>query len=176
MADEALKKSRRISMENMDIIKMTPDAKKAAAAAAANKGQHKSAAAANANSSLNKSGLLDEEDFFDFISRFQSKRMDDQRCSLTVPKAGDYPPAPPVQQQQLQNNQNSVNTGAVNKTSSSSTSAAAASSGGAQNKKEGHELMDLIAGVQSSRMNEQRAAVPFLPGLTKAKQPEILQR
>ena len=31
----------------------------------------------------NKSDLLDdEEDFFDFISRFQSKRMDDQRCSL----------------------------------------------------------------------------------------------
>jgi hypothetical protein len=28
--------------------------------------------------SLNKSGLEDEEDFFDFLSRFQSKRMDDQ--------------------------------------------------------------------------------------------------
>ena len=34
----------------------------------------------------NKSDLLDdEEDFFDFITRFQSKRMDDQRCSLAVP-------------------------------------------------------------------------------------------
>ena len=32
----------------------------------------------------NKSGI-EEEDFFDFITRFQSKRMDDQRCSLTVP-------------------------------------------------------------------------------------------
>ena len=32
----------------------------------------------------NKSGI-EEEDFFDFINRFQSKRMDDQRCSLTVP-------------------------------------------------------------------------------------------
>jgi hypothetical protein len=34
--------------------------------------------------SLNKSGLEDEEDFFDFLTRFQSKRMDDQRCSLVV--------------------------------------------------------------------------------------------
>ena len=37
---------------------------------------------------------------------------------------------------------------------------------------------DLIAGVQSHRMNEQRAAVPFLPGLTRSSKqpPEILQR
>ena len=38
--------------------------------------------------SLNKSGLEDEEDFFDFLSRFQSKRMDDQRCSLVVGSSG----------------------------------------------------------------------------------------
>ena len=37
---------------------------------------------------------------------------------------------------------------------------------------------DLIAGVQSHRMNEQRAAVPFLPGLTRSSKqpPELLQR
>jgi hypothetical protein len=28
--------------------------------------------------------LDDEESFFDLLSRFQSKRMDDQRCSLTI--------------------------------------------------------------------------------------------
>ena len=39
--------------------------------------------------SLNKSGLEDEEDFFDFLTRFQSKRMDDQRCSLVVAKKPD---------------------------------------------------------------------------------------
>ena len=38
--------------------------------------------------SLNKSGLEDEEDFFDFLTRFQSKRMDDQRCSLVVGATG----------------------------------------------------------------------------------------
>ena len=63
---------RRKSMEQMDLLKMTPDATKAKTRA-------------GASDNLNKSGLLDEEDFFDFISRFQSKRMDDQRCSLAVP-------------------------------------------------------------------------------------------
>ena len=71
-------------MEHMDLIKMTPDAKKAAAAAAA-ASKKKNTDDKENNSSLNKSGLLDEEDFFDFITRFQSKRMDDQRCSLSVP-------------------------------------------------------------------------------------------
>ena len=39
-------------------------------------------------------------------------------------------------------------------------------------------FVDLIAGVQSHRMNEQRAAVPFLPGLTRSSKqaPELLQR
>merc|ERR1711899_443757 len=63
---------RRKSMEQMDLLKMTPDATKAKTRA-------------GAADNLNKSGLLDEEDFFDFISRFQSKRMDNQRCSLSVP-------------------------------------------------------------------------------------------
>merc|ERR1711936_636325 len=75
-----LKKSRRSSMEHMDLIKMTPDPKKVHAKTSEDKEN---------NSSLNKSGLLDEEDFFDFITRFQSKRMDDQRCSLTVPSTRD---------------------------------------------------------------------------------------
>ncbi len=81
------KKSRRVSMEHMDLIKMTPDAKKAAAAAAADANGRQGSEDKENNGSLNKSGLLDEEDFFDFISRFQSKRMDDQRCSLTVPNS-----------------------------------------------------------------------------------------
>lgn len=38
------------------------------------------------------------------------------------------------------------------------------------------DLLNVIAGVQGQRMNEQRAAMNFLPGLTKSKQPEILQR
>jgi len=56
---------------------MTPDAKKAAEDSKKNNKD-------TDNDKENKSGI-DEEDFFDFITRFQSKRMDDQRCSLTVP-------------------------------------------------------------------------------------------
>lgn len=141
--EEAAKKSRRVSMEQMDLIKMTPDSKKAAAA----------------KEGLNKSGLLDEEDFFDFISRFQSKRMDDQRCSLTLPPPASKPaPAAANVENHAQNNPQPAS-GAVKKVS-----------------KQKDDLMDLIAGVQGHRMNEQRAAVPFLPGLTRSKQPEILQR
>ena len=68
-------------MEHKDLIKMTPDPKKVHAAKTSEDKEN--------NSSLNKSGLLDdEEDFFDFITRFQGKRMDNQRCSLTVPSTG----------------------------------------------------------------------------------------
>ena len=51
-------------MEQMDLIKMTPDAKKAAAAAAASKNKNNKNTDYNDkenNSSLNKSGLLDDE-------------------------------------------------------------------------------------------------------------------
>merc|ERR1719213_456592 len=107
-------------MEQMDLIKMTPDAKKKAAAAAA-ASKKKNTDDKENNSSLNKSGLLDEEDFFDFIPRFQSKRMDDQRCSLTVPSTKDPsngtaprlvpnpaavpPPVPPKKTEPSQNQQ-----------------------------------------------------------------------
>ena len=74
--------ARRSSMEHMDLLKLTPDSKglKPVQGAEMKRGKENS----NSMNSLNRSGLLDEEDFFDFISRFQSKRMDDQRCSLTV--------------------------------------------------------------------------------------------
>ena len=133
--------SRRISMEQMDLLKMTPDAK--ARQQALNGGASKSGAtvsSASPQKEHNKSGLLDEEDFFDFISRFQSKRMDDQRCSLAAPASTAAPAAP------------------------------------APTKKSDGDLLELIAGAQGQRMEEQRATVSFLPGLPRAKQPEILQR
>ena len=84
--------SRRLSMEQMDLLKMTPEvrgnqaAKKNAAAAAAAAGRASIDSPSMSSPAHNKSGLLDdEEDFFDFITRFQSKRMDDQRCTLSVP-------------------------------------------------------------------------------------------
>ena len=90
-ASTANNQARRKSMEQMDLLKMTPDASKAKAS--------KSGASEN----LNKSGLLDEEDFFDFISRFQSKRMDDQRCSLALPPLSK----PSMNSQSIQNSSSS---------------------------------------------------------------------
>ncbi|KAJ9580645.1 hypothetical protein L9F63_024180 [Diploptera punctata] len=64
---------RRKSMEQLDLLKLTPDGKQRRA---------------NANSTgaegTEGDHLDDEESFFDLLSRFQSKRMDDQRCSLTI--------------------------------------------------------------------------------------------
>ena len=62
---------RRESMEQMDLLKLTSDEKQ-------------DGGDGDRSSLNNHSGFLDEEEFFDFISRFQSKRMDDQRCSLNV--------------------------------------------------------------------------------------------
>ena len=99
-ASTANNQARRKSMEQMDLLKMTPDASKAKAS--------KSGVSEN----LNKSGLLDEEDFFDFISRFQSKRMDDQRCSLAVPPLSK----PSMSSQSIQNSSSSQSASKSNST------------------------------------------------------------
>jgi len=171
---EQAKKSRRVSMEQMDLIKMTPDAKKAAQlqAAASNKNRDQNNAGEDKenNGNLNKSGLLDEEDFFDFISRFQSKRMDDQRCSLTLPSSKE-----PT---------SNTNNGAVPKPSNNRQPQPASNGPPhthrlpsyppnapptARKPEQPQQLYDLIG-------QPQQRPVQMLPGLNKAKQPEILQR
>lgn len=61
---------RRQSMEQLDLIKITPDGKRIQ--------EEKNKAAIAANSKAK------EDDFFDMLSRSQSKRMDDQRCSIKI--------------------------------------------------------------------------------------------
>merc|ERR1719412_3516341 len=172
---------------------MTPDVK-------LNARNHEGAEEGEGPDQANKSDLLDdEEDFFDFISRFQSKRMDDQRCSLAVP-----PPSKPSMNNQSTQNSSSNHgskppqshpfsshaefgnkkaaTGQPQSTNVLGGASLQLNSGGAAQpgpfKQQKDELLDLIAGVQSHRMNEQRAAVPFLPGLTRSSKqpPELLQR
>lgn len=62
---------RRQSMEQLDLIKLTPDAKQAA------KQQQQREANGEENENVNA-------DLFDLLHKFQSKRMDDQRCTLKV--------------------------------------------------------------------------------------------
>ncbi|XP_054975195.1 G-protein-signaling modulator 1 isoform X2 [Sorex araneus] len=83
----------------------------------------------------------DEECFFDLLSKFQSSRMDDQRCPLEdgQPGAAEATAAPVLEERMAQ----------PALTASPQT----------------EELFDLIASSQSRRLDDQRASVGSLPGL-----------
>ncbi|EDW38869.1 GL13702 [Drosophila persimilis] len=70
---------RRQSMEQLDLIKITPDGKRL------HEEKQRAASAANKNTKAK------DDDFFEMLSRSQSKRMDDQRCSIKI-----NPNGPPV--------------------------------------------------------------------------------
>ncbi|CAG9862791.1 unnamed protein product [Phyllotreta striolata] len=60
---------RRESMEQLSLIKLTPDGKRSGSSIPQKPAQP---------------AKTDDDSFFELLSRFQSKRMDDQRCSLTI--------------------------------------------------------------------------------------------
>ncbi|XP_067617458.1 G-protein-signaling modulator 2 [Eurosta solidaginis] len=72
---------RRQSMEQLDLIKITPDGKHAAQQQVNDHDEEK----CTKKGVTNKTKVHDE-DFFDLLSRSQSKRMDDQRCSIKIAK------------------------------------------------------------------------------------------
>lgn len=82
----------------------------------------------------NKPAKTNEEDFFEFLRKTQSKRMDDQRCTLKAPGSinKDIIRKPLVPQ----NNNNAIQ------------------------KDNRNSLLEMIADLQSERMDEQRAALP----------------
>lgn len=90
-----------------------------------------------------------EEDFFEMLSRTQSKRMDDQRCSLKVigHSQSQQSREPPIRKPLVQ--QNSLP--AMPATSQQST------------KENRTALLEMIADLQSERMDEQRAQLPQVP-------------
>ncbi|XP_058528362.1 G-protein-signaling modulator 1 isoform X3 [Ochotona princeps] len=81
----------------------------------------------------------DEECFFDLLSKFQSSRMDDQRCPLEEGQAAEATAAPATEERGAQ----------PSVTASPQT----------------EEFFDLIASSQSRRLDDQRASVGSLPGL-----------
>ncbi|XP_075038707.1 G-protein-signaling modulator 2 isoform X1 [Mixophyes fleayi] len=98
-----------------------------------------------------KTAMLDsigDEGFFDLLSRFQSNRMDDQRCSLqdknilSVPTATS-PTTPKSMRKSLSASAVSPHT---------------------------DEFLDLIASSQSRRLDDQRASFSNLPGLRMSQQ------
>ncbi|XP_005625179.1 G-protein-signaling modulator 1 isoform X5 [Canis lupus baileyi] len=91
--------------------------------------------------SIPRAPSSDEECFFDLLSKFQSSRMDDQRCPLEEgqPGAAEATAAPTPEERVAQ----------PSLTASPQT----------------EELLDLIASSQSRRLDDQRASVGSLPGL-----------
>ncbi|KAK7174051.1 hypothetical protein R3I93_003777 [Phoxinus phoxinus] len=83
----------------------------------------------------------DEDCFFDLLSKFQSSRMDDQRCELDEPPDGED--AGGVEENRLNDRID------ASLLSSPQT----------------EELFDLIASSQSRRLDDQRVSVSNLPGL-----------
>ncbi|XP_063865897.1 G-protein-signaling modulator 2-like isoform X6 [Scylla paramamosain] len=150
-AEDNKARTRRKSMENMDLLKK----------------------------SINEESSMDDDSFFELLSRFQSKRMDDQRCTLSIDgnkenhpnqqQKSDRSAAPPASATtQTRDHGGSLSsTGSTNGTTTPSDS-------GANNCGVLEELMESIAGMQSRRMDEQRASLPQLPGLNN--QQVILQR
>ncbi|KAI9524654.1 G-protein-signaling modulator 1 [Dissostichus eleginoides] len=85
----------------------------------------------------------DEDCFFDLLSKFQSSRMDDQRCHFDEPENGD-------------NGEDAANSVAsLNEMKDPSITTSPQT----------EELFDLIANSQSRRLDDQRVNVGNLPGL-----------
>ncbi|XP_073438957.1 G-protein-signaling modulator 2 isoform X2 [Dendrobates tinctorius] len=174
--------SRRHSMENLELVKLTPDkvqnwnseilvkqksllSKPSAKLMFVNRLKGKkfknsaskvlqdASNSSDANRKMSNSqrsaapDSIGDEGFFDLLSRFQSNRMDDQRCNLqgrnlmTVPTATSTPP----------------------KSMRKSLSASAVSP-------RTDEFLDLLASSQSRRLDDQRANFSNLPGLRISQQ------
>lgn len=95
---------------------------------------------------------LNEEDFFELLTRSQSKRMDDQRCSLKIlAKEQKDVPRKPLAPQNVNSNPIAP-------------------------KENRNALLEMIADLQSERMDEQRASLPGLIGRGANQNIDILKR
>lgn len=142
---------RRFSMENMELVKMTPDKKspkctgtkpktgsrlqKAATIAADTDVENRDP---KMNGDMKKqekgaSGNTEEDDFFNLITKFQSRRLDEQRCSFRTNRSVTL------------------------------------DSTGISTSGKADEFLDMVAGIQGSRINDQRAMLPRFPGLNNSK-------
>ncbi|XP_042224876.1 G-protein-signaling modulator 2-like isoform X1 [Homarus americanus] len=195
-AEDAKSRTRRKSMENMDLLKMTPDAKgvlrkyqseDAGIGSLSSDDSHpvngpsfNTSSHADKNTSVNEESSMDDESFFELLSRFQSKRMDDQRCTLSIDSNKENQPEQAQQQVPTHREGGSLSSnGSTNGTTTPSDSGARMELPPQPEIKHDNcgvleELMESIAGMQSRRMDEQRASLPQLPGLNN--QHAILQR
>uniref|UniRef100_A0A182PVU5 S-adenosylmethionine sensor upstream of mTORC1 n=1 Tax=Anopheles epiroticus TaxID=199890 RepID=A0A182PVU5_9DIPT len=131
---------RRQSMEQLDLIKLTPDGKKLAQHNVQENQTSNAQVPPSQPSKVKKSEnsfKSNDEDFFDLLTRSQSKRMDDQRCTLKLTHAESVDSA---RKPLTQHNSNNAPAGKENR----------------------NVLLEMIAHFQSERMDEQRALLPGL--------------
>nr|XP_040234759.2 G-protein-signaling modulator 2 [Anopheles coluzzii] len=131
---------RRQSMEQLDLIKLTPDGKKLAQHNVQENQTSNAQVPPSQPSKVKKSEnsfKSNDEDFFDLLTRSQSKRMDDQRCTLKLTHAESVDSA---RKPLTQHNSNNPPAGKENR----------------------NVLLEMIAHFQSERMDEQRALLPGL--------------
>lgn len=124
---------RRQSMEQLDLIKLTPDGKKQQSVDL----DH----LPSRNNENFPAKPVKEEDFFEMLTRTQSKRMDDQRCTLKAVGSAVGVDKDRKRLALIQQNNN----------------------------KDSKQLLEMIADFQSERMDEQRCEL--LPGWKSNKSP-----
>ncbi|XP_018493859.1 G-protein-signaling modulator 2 [Galendromus occidentalis] len=174
-------KLRRRSMENMDLVKMTPesassDEKKENRKSSLKKRifGHKDDFRLEPGTSRPEVTLEEKDNFLEMLGEFQADRMEDQRCSIAIsqsrkdsvgPRAG--PPPASAKRSALRNRSVSMDTQGLNATASQASTRPRNSLNGVSGPAEIREdLLDLIEGMQSRRMDEQRTSLPSLPGLS----------
>ncbi|XP_074655254.1 uncharacterized protein LOC141908888 [Tubulanus polymorphus] len=132
------KLQRRRSMENLELMKLTPDKLLDDRQNVTNGARPKlkarmQKAASVAGPDIDGPKVLsaesDEDNFMEMIAKFQSRRMEDQRCSFRL-----------LQSASRQDSTEKAN-------------------------KQTEDFLDMVAGIQGSRMNDQRAELPLFPGL-----------
>lgn len=138
---------KRVSMNKMELVPITPDAKKNTLEM--NKCKEKGKARAASVECISKS----HEDFFDLVSKFQSKRMDDQRCSIDV--AGNK-----ENNNKLIASKNNMSLDIGVHSQKGVVNVVNGKNGKSSGEAGGEDLFDLIVGMQERRMDDQRATLP----------------
>ncbi|RWS15640.1 G-protein-signaling modulator 2-like protein [Dinothrombium tinctorium] len=192
------KRNKRFSMENMEILKLTPGGVQDTLdeAAASNMNLHLIGEKPSSSSNLK----LEEENFLDLLARFQGKRMDDQRCSFdplenkencrpdrtkasrtrrnigpSLHRSASHPANPDINVASSDSRRSSIpvvaETNVVTNNLESGSSSSSSATTPSDHCRE--ELFDMIIGLQSRRMDEQRAPLPPVRNFT-ANGPESL--
>ncbi|XP_037949167.1 G-protein-signaling modulator 2 isoform X2 [Teleopsis dalmanni] len=157
---------RRQSMEQLDLIKITPDGKRA-----------QTQDDKHVQKPPTVKGKAQDDDFFEMLSRSQSKRMDDQRCSIKItknPSVNAISTALGATRKPLtqQNSQNSTGSGELTGSGALPGLKNTTGSGGSTSG-HGHlsrsatttqqpddAFLDMLMRCQSSRLEEQRSELP----------------